>query len=287
MPLEIKSGRIERMPYSLSRWTDLPAAKWDWFEAQLDQGRMIGFDPRNAIPSWWSLKPEDVFGLVFWTKDPKALVQGYDQRLQGYKNVQAHVTLTGWEEVEHGVMDLIDACGWTRLLAARIGSENVSWRFSPVPLGLPDRSRGELPTGLLDRFECAAMLLEGVTTRCYVSFLQPNDFLNENRPAEERIRLLRQMATLAKRFGIEVILCQDDHTLDGMEPHPNLRAGVCVRPESFGQTKLEVEDCGCVPMIDPFTINEACSKGCEYCYASDRELNPRKRDTTIHLPVLP
>lgn len=280
----IRSGREERLPYSLSRWTDI-SAKWEWFEAQLDQGRMIGFDPRNAIPSWWSLKPEETLALVFWTKDPRRLVRGLDA-LKGH-DVKAHVTITGWAEVEHGVMDMVDACGWTTRLAEHVGPQNVSWRFSPVPMGLPDRDRRIPATGLLDRFERAARMLYGATRECYVSFLQPNDLMAETRDAPERIRLLREMADIAARYGTEVILCQDDHTLDGAEAYPNLRAGICVPAESFGGKTAEVEDCGCVPMIDPFTINEACSKGCEYCYASDRALNPRKRDTTVHLPVLP
>lgn len=289
MPFEIRSGRTERMPYSLSRWTDI-SAKWEWFQAQLAQGFMIGFDPRNAIPSRWSLTPAETLALVFWTKDPRRLVKGYDVDLagKGY-DIKAHVTVTGWAEVEHGVMDMVDACGWTVLLAERIGPQNVSWRFSPVPMGLPDRDRAIPPTGLLDRFERAARMLCGATRECYVSFLQPNDLMAERRDAPERTRLLRAMADIAARYGHEVILCQDDHTLDGSEPYPNLRAGICVPAESFGGKTAEVEDCGCVPMIDPFTINEACSKGCEYCYASDQSLNPRKRDTTarIRLPVVP
>jgi hypothetical protein len=279
MVLEVRSGRIERMPYSLSRWTDI-SAKWEWFKVQLAQGWMIGFDPRNAIPSRWSLKPEDTFGLVFWTKDPRRLYRGLEL-LQGHDRIQAHVTITGWHEVEHGVMTKLDACEYTSALADRIGSRDVAWRFSPVPL----LNRVEV----IERFESIAWRLKRATTRCYVSFLQPNDLMPEARSTEEKTRLLLEMARVASDCEIEVILCQDDHTLDGYPPIPNLRAGVCVPPESFGHDKLEVEDCGCVPMIDPFTLNEACSKGCEYCYASDRELNPRKRDTTslIRLPVLP
>ena len=290
MAVQIRSGLTERMPYSLSRWTDLPACKWDWFQVQLAQGFMIGFDPRTAVPSRWSLKPEDTLGLVFWTKDPRKLVQGYDADLagRGY-DVKAHVTITGWPEVEHGVLNSRDACIWAEELAARIGPLNVSWRFSPVPLGFPDRQYDILSRGLLDRFEGIAMGLGGTTTQCYVSFLQPNDFMTETRPAKERTRLLRAFADLAAPHGIEVILCQDDHTLDGCKPHPNLRAGVCVPAEGFGGKTAEAEDCGCVPMIDPFTINEKCSLGCSYCYAADTSLNPCKRNTTacIHLPVLP
>ena len=97
----MRSGRAENLPYSLSRWTDVRAGKWDWFQAQLDRGWMIGFDPRTAMPSEWSLSPEDVLGLIFWTRDPRNLVQDAS-RLQPYRLV-AHVTVTDWHEVEEGV----------------------------------------------------------------------------------------------------------------------------------------------------------------------------------------
>ena len=48
------------------------------------------------------------------------------------------------------------------------------------------------------------------------------------------------------------------------------------------------EGCGCVLMADPFTINESCTFGCQYCYAADKSLAPKKRNTTKgHLPVVP
>ena len=100
----IRSGKAEGLPYSLSRWTDLPAAKWPWFRAQLQQGWMAAFDPRTAVPSRWSLAPEDTLGLIFWSRKPITLIKNADL-LKPYPLV-IHMTITGWEEVEIGAPGL-------------------------------------------------------------------------------------------------------------------------------------------------------------------------------------
>ena len=184
----MKSGKAEGMPYSLSRWTDVPASKWDWFKESLKAGEMIAFDPRTAIPSHWSLRSEDTLGLVFWTKDPTNLIKD-KALLAGYK-VKVHVTATGWEEMEPGAPTLEESIYLLRWAVLNYGPENVTWRFSPVPM-VPD---------VLHRFN---RLLNEASFACldqvYVSFLQENDKIPETRTPKERLELLRAMALLAGR----------------------------------------------------------------------------------------
>ncbi len=120
------SGKAENMPYSLSRWTDVPAAKWPWFEQQLNQQWMVALDPKG-IPSKWSLKPEDTLGLIWWTKDPTNLLANVDL-LKPYRN-KVHVTITGWEEVEKGAPTFLKARKLLKKTAEAFGPENVTWRF--------------------------------------------------------------------------------------------------------------------------------------------------------------
>ena len=90
---------------------------------------------------------------------------------------------------------------------------------------------------------------------------------------------------------MQVILCNEDSTLRRVSELPeNLSAGVCAPPEDFalpGLARPPSEGCGCVLMADPFTVNETCTMGCSYCYAADKTLAPKKRNTTRHLTVLP
>ena len=283
-----RSGRAEAVPYSLSRWTDVPAAKWEWFRSALSLGRMEAFDPRTAIPEWWSLKPEDTHSLVFWTKDPGNLVRDFDL-LKRY-TVKLHVTVTGWEEVEHAVppADLVSAL--TSLISKRIGKENVTWRFSPVPLlpleGAPESDDGWFDMrghSLVDRFERIAGMLRGVTEVVYLSFLQPNDLVPETRDLQKRVQIATMLTQVGKSYGMRVLVCNDD-TSFGRVPQGSFAQGVCVPCEGF--PKPAAEKCGCAVMVDPFTINETCTMGCTYCYAADKTLAVKKRNSTKGLRVV-
>lgn len=267
--MDPKSGKADGLPYSLSRWTDLPAAKWEWFRGQLDQGWMYAFDPRTAVPSKWSLKPVDTFGLIFWTRNPRNLIDHAD-RLADYPMV-VHVTLTGWHEVEHGAPSLTDGLSLLAGAVAAFGVDRVVWRFSPVPT-VPE---------VVDRFEVIARAARQIGLRhVYVSFLHENDSVPEHRPRKARVELLRQMSVRA--HDMEIRLCNEDSTLkthDGLVVPPNLRRAVCEDGRRFGP-RPPFEGCGCTLAVDPFTINESCNMGCEYCYAADKSLSPAKRDTS-------
>ncbi len=277
----LQSGRTERLPYSLSRWTDVPGAKWGWFQEALRQREMIAIDPRTGVPGRWSLAPEETLGLVWWTKAPTVLADAAAD-LKPYDN-QFHVTITGWHEVEKGVPHWRDAAEGLVRLSKEFGKGHVIWRFSPVPV---------LPGGdLVTRFASIANKLKGHVGAVYLSFLQENDLMPEKRSAGDRVTVMKLLAEVAADRGIKVLLCNEDRTLAGLDVHPNLAAGVCAQPEYWmldSREKPPSEGCGCVLMADPFTINESCTFGCQYCYAADKSLAPKKRNTTKgHLPVVP
>jgi hypothetical protein len=274
-----RSGKAEGFAYSLSRWTDVPAAKWPWLLENLTRGYMIGFDPTTAVPARWSLRPDDVLGLVFWTKDPTNLI--FDKNRLAGRPTKVHVTVTGWAEVEKGAPSLREGANKLAMAANVFGPENVSWRFSPVPI-VPD---------VAERFDTIlAMAAYAGLKSVYLSFLQENDLLPETRSEQERLNILAQVAELGSKRGVRVLLCNEDRLL-AKHPgyHPNLGSGVCAPPEDFaleGRALPPSEGCGCVLMVDPFTINETCTMGCVYCYAADKTLADKKRNTTRRLPVV-
>lgn len=271
------SGRTEKLPYSLSRWTDLPAAKWPWFEQQLDQGWMVGVDPRTAVPGKWSLAPQDTYGLVFWTKNPTNLILNAD-RLKAYSLV-IHMTLTGWEEVEKGAPTLKEGLALLARAAEVFHPSRVVWRFSPIP-----NTRD-----VVERFAVIAGEAEKIgLSEVYLAFLQENDLMPEHRPVRVRKELLKLMAARTK---LKLKLCNEDRTLAGPSMMENLGSGICESGERFLPSKYAIdapktEGCGCALAVDPFTINESCTMGCAYCYAANRDLAPKKRNTTKGLPVL-
>lgn len=242
---------------------------------QIAQGQMIGIDPRNAVPYRWSLKPEETLGLVFWTKDPTPLIVDAPW-LRDYR-FKIHVTVTGWEEVEKGAPGLVLGANKLARAAEVFGPEKVVWRFSPVPV-VADAA---------ERFERIARLVKSAgVDQVYLSFLQTNDLMTEPRTEADRLDLLTRIAERGGEHGIKVLLCNEDRLLlDRTGLHRNLGSGICAPPEDFdlpGQEKGSSEGCGCALAVDPFTINESCTFGCQYCYAADKALMPKKTNTTPH-----
>lgn len=267
----MRSGKAENLPYQLSRWTDLPGARWEWFKEQLGQGSMVAFDQRDAMPDRWSLAPEDVLGFVFWTKNPANLIKDRDLILPHYKSV-VHMTLTGWTEVELGAPTLYQGLDLMEKTVAA-GFE-TTWRFSPIPM----------VEDVLDRFEAIAATVEGLGLKeVFVSFLQNNDRLPERRSDEVKFELLHAMSDCT---NLRIKLCAEDRLTI---PH-TVAKGVCESAERFGASGPPPrEGCGCAYSIDPFTVNESCTMGCLFCYAADTSLSRKKHNTTTarHLTVLP
>lgn len=258
------SGKQENIPYSLSRWTDVPAGKWPWFKQQLAQGYMEAFDTRIGLPAKWSLKCEDTLGLIFWTKNPTNLIR--DKVLLRPYPLVVHMTVTGWHEAEPNVPTLDQACVLLRAAAKAFGPRNMVWRFSPVP---------QLPLEeIVARFKQIAWSAHVVGLKqVYVAFLQENDLMPETRVPSVRSTIIQALTATVQDMGIDVLVCQDDHDT------PGVILGVCEDGTRFG-TVPETIDCGCCHAVDPFTINEACPYGCKYCYAADKSLSTCKRTTT-------
>jgi hypothetical protein len=274
--MELRSGRQQALPYSFSRWTDVPIAKWDWFMEQVAMGHFWGFDPRLAVPDRWSLAPEETLGLIFWSKDPSNLL---DSPLldMGY-NIRLHHTITGWgKRMEPNAPTVGQALRTLGRACRALGPENVRWRFSPIPVD---------PDCLIwfDRLvhgAAAAGLRE-----VYCSFLQENAKVPETRSLRDRSDLLDQMGSLAERVGVKVLLCREDKI--PMVPGSNVQPGVCAPAEDFelpGDPSPR-EGCGCGLAIDPFTRNEACPVGCRYCYTVDPQAGVVRDTTRRVLPVI-
>jgi hypothetical protein len=263
----IRRGITEGFPYSLSRWTDLPAAKWEWFRAQLANGSIIAMDPRTGLPDRWSLAPEDTLGLVFWTRNSSNLVRDA-ALLSPYRKV-VHFTLTGWHEVEQRAPGIEKGLDLLASAVDTFGVDNVRWRFSPVPI----------VDDVVERFSTLASRAAALGLKdVYISFLQPNDWTPEPRTCVERESLLWG---LSKVTSLELVLCNEDSSTS---VSCGVRRGICEDASRFAND-VKAEKCGCALSVDPFSQNEACIYGCRYCYSGNRATAPRKRNTT-RLPLL-
>ena len=243
----IKSGLEQKLPYSLSRWTDLPATKWTWFEKCLQEQRFIGVDPRSGIPCLWSLKPEDTLGLIFWTRDSTNLVE--NKKLLDPYQLVIHFTLTGWHEEERAAPGIEKGLEILARTVDAFGPERVVWRFSPIP-SVPD---------VLERFHKISSQAEKMGLKeVFVSFLQTNDQVKEYRPPNIQLALL---GLLESRTSMKVSLCNETSL-------PYLGKAVCEDGTRFSKDPSS-ESCGCCLAVDAFTSNETCRFGCSYCLDPD------------------
>ncbi len=288
------------MIVSASRRTDVPAFYLEWFLRRLAEGRVRVANPfRPSQQRVVSLAPDDVDAIVFWTRDPAALVRATDRLEElGHRRTVALVTITGLAGTGRGrvlephVVPTDRAVEGFLRLAERWGdARRVAWRYDPVILGPRDT-----PEEHLERFAGLAGRLAGATDRAVVSFL------DLYRKTERRLALvgypvempepgapvLRELvaglAAIAREHGMSLELCAEPPVYEGT----GARRGRCIDPDRLAalwpdrpfprkKDPGQRPDCGCCPAVD-VGMPDTCIGGCAYCYAvRSHELARRNR----------
>ncbi len=279
------------MIISASRRTDIPAFYSEWMENRLKEGYVLTRNPRNPHQiSRISLAPEEVDGIVFWTKNPAPMLD----RLSILKDYPYYFqfTLTPYgKDVEPGLPDkdriMIPVF---QELACRAGKERVIWRYDPIFF-----SRVHTPEWHLRRFHEMAARLSGYTEECVISFL--DYYRNTEKQmqglglmelsSEERTVFLRKLAQAAAGYGLRLKACAEDPAFGALGILPSScvdagrlerirgslenagsspeRAGRCPVPASRDRNQRPL--CGCAASVDIGVYN-TCANGCRYCYAN-------------------
>ena len=249
-------------PLTLSRNTDIPRF-WmkKWFE-WVDRGWLHAPHPTTGLPAVWSLKPEDVHSLVWWSKDYRRfLAHPRREELDAYRQVFC-MTITGYPEWEPKVPGLEVQLENFAAMVQTYGADKMQWRYSPVPM---DWSRFE---------EIALAMSDLGITECYYSFLHSGSHMPETRSIEERKEITLQMAARLELLGIGLRGCWDDEQFMDL---PNCAPARCVDAAKIGQLYgLEKREyateskCGCTTSIEVASQKLLpCPHACEYCYASE------------------
>jgi len=262
---------------SASRRTDIPAHYAEWFLARVRQGVCEYVHPFSRERFRVSLRPEDVLGIVFWSRDYRPMLPHLPALLSQYP-LYCHLTLTGHAPaLEPSAVPLDAAIAAARDLARLIGPERLIWRFDPIVFtqlgGVEDT---------LARMTRLAAQLEGATHHCIISFMSPyrrqarafaERGLAWQDPAPElRRELATQLAELASQHGMTLSACCNADVVG-----PTVAAASCVSaallrslgaaiPEGWPSAPSR-EACGCDRSID-IGAYDTCSSGCAYCYAN-------------------
>jgi len=166
----MKTNNTKRQIISVSRRTDIPAFYADWFINRIRQGYCTVVNPFNANQiSYVSLKPEDVQAFVFWTRNPKPLMQFLPELDKlGYKYYFQY-TLIGYpREIDAKSPAVSIAIQTFQQLSEQIGKEKVVWRYDPILFS--NITSSEWHTKQIDML---FNKLHQFTKRLVISFLDP------------------------------------------------------------------------------------------------------------------
>ena len=265
------------MIVSVSRRTDIPAHYSDWFFERVREGYVLVRNPRNAKQvKRVSLAPEDVDGIVFWTKNPLPMLPRLKELSEYAYYFQVTVTPYG-PDVEPGIPDKDEVIIPAVLrLSEGIGPGRVVWRYDPIL-----RSDKYTKEFHYEAFGAMARRFSGRVARCTISFLDMYKNTAQNAAAmglipigdADMLEMAEKIAAIARSYGISVTACAEpnDFSRFGIARarcvDPELLEAASGRPVAFRQTKSQRPACGCADSVDIGAYN-TCPNGCRYCYAN-------------------
>ncbi len=265
-------ARRGRIILSASRRTDLPG----WHADALAERLQDVLRKRGA---------EGLYGVVFWTRFPRALLKPpLRPLLERLSNVAVNLTLTGLgrtplEPRGPQAGEVLDAL--PELMALMGGPQRLRWRFDPL-IPTPD---------LVDRFvslaEGFAALKVDTCTFAFPSarslrgnLVQRYEKLGVPQWPDEAARrqCVQRLVEVAEPLGIRLLSCSQPEVLGY---HPAVRQAQCIpgdvlagglppgTPGPTGKDPSQRRHCACPPSQDLGDYRtDVCRTGCLYCYST-------------------
>lgn len=264
------------MIISASRRTDIPAFFLEWFFKRIKDGFLFVRNPMNLHQiSRIKLSPDVVDCIVFWSKNPRKMVNNLDL-LKGY-NYYFQFTITGYgQRLEPNVPTQQEAIDTFVLLSHLIGKERLIWRYDPIIL--TDKHDYHYHAG---NFENIARQLKGKTNRCVISFVDMYKKTMRNMSTiklseistAKMVKLSTILSKICSQYDLELASCAEavDLTTYGV------KHGKCIDNkliEEISGFALNIDkdptqrpECGCMASVDIGAYN-TCPHECLYCYAN-------------------
>ena len=262
---------------SASRRTDIPAHFSEWLLRRIAAGHCLMLQPFSRRWVEVSLRPEDVLGMVLWTRNIGPLLLRLEELTSRYA-LYVQFTVTGFgPELEPGTLATDAALAQLRELAQRLGPDGVVWRFDPI---IHTQHGGAPET--VERFQRLADHLAGSVRDCVTSFMSP--YRRQERAfklaglehhelaAEERLSLAERLTGLAVERGMSLgWCCCPDVAAAGYAQAHCIDVARLVRLGAAGTGGTPPgpsrEGCGCARCVD-IGAYDLCGAGCRYCYAN-------------------
>lgn len=264
------------MILSVSRRTDIPAFYSKWFFNRLKEGYFLVKNPMNLNQiSRVEINPSVIDCIVFWTKNPKPMLNQLDN-LKGY-NYYFQFTLTPYDKsLEPNVPRKKYIIDTFIELSEKIGKEKVIWRYDPIIL-----------TDIYTKeyhykwFEYLTQKLCNYTDKCVISFLDLYKKTERNMKEIKVTQLLKsdmeemagRLSIIAAKYNLILESCSEEIPLDKF----GINHGKCIDDKLISKLlgcninaqkdQNQREVCGCVKSIDIGAYN-SCKHHCLYCYAN-------------------
>jgi DNA repair photolyase len=264
------------MIISASRRTDIPAFYSDWFLRRLQEGFVLVKNPMNSNQlSRIDLSPNSVDCIVFWTKNPKNMLDKLSQ-LSNYR-YYFQFTLNPYNShLEPHVPKKDDVTKTFISLSNSIGSDKVIWRYDPILLS------EEIDISYHERhFKSFAERLQGHTSKCMISFIdlyrnvsRKMQAIKARAPLEDEMKVIAEkLVNIAKQHNISIETCAEKIELSNI----GIQHGRCIDDRLIStllgvhveasKDKYQRDLCGCIHSVDIGEYN-TCPHRCTYCYAN-------------------
>jgi len=264
------------MILSVSRRTDIPSFYSEWFINRIQEGYVYVPNPFNPKQvSKITINPEVIDCIVFWTKDPRPMLDKL-HKLKDYK-YYFQFTLNSYEDdVEVNTRRKKDIIDTFRELSSSIGSNKVIWRYDPVLLNEHYNKNYHYYW-----FERLCRELQGYTAKCIISFLDLNSKIEMNTKGlklleitkEDMDEMAERLVTIGKDYNISVEACSESIDLSKVGVQKSKCIDEELIQEIIGSEINSIKDdtqrieCGCTKSIDIGQYN-SCMHNCLYCYAN-------------------
>lgn len=275
---------------SASWHTDIPALYSDWFFNRLNHGYLQWQNQRDGKYHYISFA--NTRFIVYWSKNPKPLLQYGDMLCNSNIGSYLHYTLNDYtkENYEPYLPSVDNRIDTFKRLSDMLGRERVIWRFDPLII-----NESITVNMLLDRISYIGEQIKDYTDKLVFSFvdvdrykrvqhkiqrqnLSINDWSNDQmlyfvtQLSILNSQLLHlNLATCAEQIvfnndlGIRHNKCIDPDLMKKISPNDEILHDYLAK---IKKSSWQRPNCGCVPAKDIGRCN-SCIHGCAYCYATD------------------
>ncbi len=268
------------MIISASYKTDIPAFHGRWFLNRLAAGGCRVINPWGGTPFAVSLRPDDVDGFVFWTRNARPFADGFDHVAAERFPFVVQFTITGYPRpLERSVPETKEAIAQFLWLSRTYGRDAMVWRYDPIVF-----SSLTTPAFHRENFSALARALNGAADEVVVSCM--HDYRKTRRnldaaaagfgftwsdpAAADKRALIGDLAAIAADHAMTLTVCSQAELLpdgiDGARCIDAARLSRVAGREIAARVKGNRPGCLCHHSRD-IGAYDTCVQGCAYCYA--------------------